>query len=519
MKKIDWDIDLNMDRRQFIKTAAVTAGAVGLGSLGIIGATGCSGTSGNRQVLARVEVTGDVSDLKLPVHAELEDVDEIYYVLVIAGTSELNEAGVKYRVLDYYAPGVRYLIGWEDEDDVRQEAAKKLPILYDDGEHIIIRYKSELSDILPQMGFKLKLMSKTPLSFDDEDINTQGILEGRFAPASLEQNSHVQKMITGITEDNIRSHINALTGETAVLVDGSEYTFKTRHTKSGEPIDKATQYIHNRLKALNISSDFQKWTTDDNTLSNRNVIGEIPGQTKSKEIVILIAHLDSISNDEDGRAPGADDNASGCVALLAAAEMMKNYTFQRTVRFVFTTGEEQAIHGGEYYAEWAAKQNQNIYAVINLDMISYSKQADSDGRRKQQVKTRNKTHNKNGYAKDAKIANTYLDVVNTYAYQNPSVNADKLSAVLNSFIEDDGEAASDHSPFWDKKYGAIWLIEYAERGFINSRMHTKNDRVKDVKDDVEKDYLNLRYFTAIVKATTGATAHLAEIIDVKPVPA
>lgn len=519
MKKIDRRIDADMDRRQFIKTAAMTAGAVGLGTLGLTGLTGCGSSTENRQILARVEVTGDVSDLKLPVYAELEDADEVYYVLVIAYISELTDARVKYRELDYYTPGTRYLIGWEDEDDIRREAAKTLPVLYDDGEHIIIRYKPELSDILPRMGFKLKLISKTPLSFDDEESNKLSARKGMSATSSLEQNSHVQKMISDITEDNIRSHMNALTGETAVLIGGSEYKFKTRHTKSGDPIDKATQYIHDRLNALNLSPDFQKWTTDDNVLSNRNVVGEITGQTKSKEIVILIAHLDSISNDDDGRAPGADDNASGCVALLAAAEMMKNYTFQRTVRFVFTTGEEQAIHGGEYYAEWAAKQKHNIYAVINLDMVSFSKQADSDGRRKHQVKTRNKTHNKNGYAKDARIADTYLDVVNTYAYQSLPAGADKLSTILNAFIEDDGEPTSDHSPFWDKKYGAIWLIEYAEKGFINPKMHTRNDRVKEVKDDVEKDFLNLRYFAAIVKATTGAAAHLAEVIGVKPAPA
>ncbi len=68
-------------------------------------------------------------------------------------------------------------------------------------------------------------------------------------------------------------------------------------------------------------------------------------KTTPDEIVLLIAHLDSISKGTDVIAPGADDNASGCVGLLTAAKIRKSYEFKRTVRFVFTTGEEQSLCG------------------------------------------------------------------------------------------------------------------------------------------------------------------------------
>ena len=44
-----------------------------------------------------------------------------------------------------------------------------------------------------------------------------------------------------------------------------------------------------------------------------------------------------------GSAPGADDNGSGSAALLTAANIMSRYRFQRTIRFVFFTGEEQGF--------------------------------------------------------------------------------------------------------------------------------------------------------------------------------
>ena len=70
-------------------------------------ATVCSGgdsSSGETLVLARVEVPEYLEDLDLPVYADLEDEDEVYYALVIASERELIEAGASYRVLDDYIP-------------------------------------------------------------------------------------------------------------------------------------------------------------------------------------------------------------------------------------------------------------------------------------------------------------------------------------------------------------------------------------------------------------------------------
>ena len=64
---------------------------------------------------------------------------------------------------------MRYLIAWEDDDADREEAAKIVPVLYDDGEHIIVRYRPELSELLPELGFVLKIMSATPINYTAEE--------------------------------------------------------------------------------------------------------------------------------------------------------------------------------------------------------------------------------------------------------------------------------------------------------------------------------------------------------------
>ena len=46
-----------------------------------------------------------------------------------------------------------------------------------------------------------------------------------------------------------------------------------------------------------------------------------PGLSAQDEVVLVTAHLDDMP--DVGRAPGADDNASGCVAVMIAADILQ----------------------------------------------------------------------------------------------------------------------------------------------------------------------------------------------------
>ncbi|MEE9911304.1 MAG: Zn-dependent exopeptidase M28 [Deltaproteobacteria bacterium] len=463
--------------------------------------------AGDQKILARVEVKGYLEDLNLPVYADLEDEDGVYYALVIATRAELDRAGAAFRIIDIVAPGTRYIIAWDDEDDAHEKAAGLVNVLYDDGEHLIVRYKRQLTELLPDLGFDIWLMSKVPINV---------IVPGEvFAPGPYPaiaaipfvKNPDVDAMIKAVKEEDIKAWTEHLSGEKQVEVNGSLVTLSSRHTyQTGTKIAQATKYVYDQLKEMGLAVSFFEWTSEDeeteDEISSRNVVGEIRGTTNPDEIIILIAHLDTISEDEDGIEPGADDNASGCVGLLAAADIMRFYKFKRTIRFVFTTGEEQGLYGGTAYAEKMEENEENVVAVLNLDMIGYSKKTNPYVKPKQQIKIRHRK-NKTGHTRDLPIAQTYVKVVSAYG----------MDQVFDAVIEDDGEDASDHAPFWDLTatclrrnpagacYPAAWAIEYAEEGFINPEMHTGNDRV---------GILNMPYYTAIVKAALGTAAHLAE---------
>jgi len=455
--------------------------------LGVVAATGWTcdaAASAEVQFLARVEAPGSLADLNLPVYADMVDGAGKYYTLVIAAQAQLQGAGVAFLVIDACSPGTRYLIALERRPGARLQASKEMKVLYDDGRRIIVKDSPGLADALAEMGFALKLMSDTPmiLAPSVQAPQVERLLEPAFTP-----DLRVSQMIGQVTQEGINSFLAGLSGETPVTVEGAPYTLTTRHTSSGTPLQKATQYVFEQLQTWGLSVSFHTWTGT--PWAGRNVVGELRGFRLPDEIVLVTAHLDDMPS--SGAAPGADDNGSGSAALLAAAQIMSRYQFQRTIRFVFFTGEEQGLYGSASYAGSVAAQK--IIAVLNLDMIAYSTQTAPI----QRLHTR--TSANPGFAGDLAIANTLVNVVNTYG----------LAGSLQPTITSDGENASDHSSFWDKGFPAVLAIEDDKNNF-NPRYHTSSDQLQ---------YLNMPYCTAQVKATVGTTAHLAApFAKVTPAP-
>jgi len=102
-----------------------------------------------------------------------------------------------------------------------------------------------------------------------------------------------------------------------------------------------------------------------------NVIADQKKKAKSKDVVIVGAHLDSVIE-----GPGINDNGSGTAAILEIAEEMaelgytKKNKLQRQVRFAFWGAEEANLLGSEYYVEQLTENQQaKIYANLNFDML------------------------------------------------------------------------------------------------------------------------------------------------------
>ncbi|MGB3713731.1 MAG: M28 family peptidase, partial [Candidatus Promineifilaceae bacterium] len=265
-----------------------------------------------------------------------------------------------------------------------------------------------------------------------------------------------------------------LSGEWPVIVGDQPFTITTRYTDSGEPIEKATEYVAEHMGNLDLDVEYHVW----NVSRPPNVIGEMTGETDPDDIFLITAHLDDVVriNPLESIIPGADDNASGSTAVMIAADIFSQYRWGCTLRFAFFTGEEQGLLGSNAYANRSFQNGENIVGVLNLDMIGWNTPGSSRDI---------DLHAKSAVPGSVAIAQLFADVVDTY-------NIDLIPQISTY-----GSGGSDHVPFWNNGYAAILGIE--DLGDFNDYYHTTNDLLRNMDID---------YFTEFVRASIGTFAYM-----------
>ncbi len=285
-------------------------------------------------------------------------------------------------------------------------------------------------------------------------------------PLAVTPDPRVQAMLDQVNSETVLLYDRQLAGELPVFVDGENYTITSRYTYSGTPIEKATHYVGQHLQSLGMNVEYHVW----NNSTNPNVIGEIVGRTHPEQIYIIGAHLDAVQG-----APGADDNASGSVAVLIAADILSQYQWDCTLRFAFWTGEEQGLYGSNAYAQRALSRGENIVAYLNLDMIAYNTLGSTPDIDLVYHPSKPST---------LTLAQLFADVIDAY-------DLNLVPQVLGDTAND-----SDHASFWNKGYTSILAIE--DFNDFNPYYHTSNDTPA---------HNNLPYFTEFVKAALATFVH------------
>ena len=431
------------------------------------------------QVLARVEVTAPITALDLPIHAWLQDALGQEYLLVICAESRLAKSTWPYRILDSDARAEEYVLAIPRRAGARTAAAERYSVVHDDGLRLVMRVTPGRAEELAGMGYAIQRLSQEPIVWRRAQPAGEGMPEQRKDLEGFSPNPLLGQMVSRVQPSDLLARLRRVSGEELVVAGGDPYAITTRHTGSGLPVQKATQFAYEQLQALGLDTRYHNWSRSGYT--NRNVISTQPGTARSNEVVLITAHLDDMPGGE--RAPGADDNASGSVAVLTAADLFAQLGFERTVRFVLFTGEEQGLLGSAQYAAEAAAAGDNIVAVFNMDMLAW----DHSGGPALRLHTR--TTGNPGYSNDLFIASVFTNVVSAYG----------LSNSLSPILTPNADGASDHASFWNKGYPALYAEEDYPDDF-NPYYHSVNDTLANV---------NLDYFTAFTRAALGTVAHLA----------
>ena len=136
-----------------------------------------------------------------------------------------------------------------------------------------------------------------------------------------------------------------------------------------KPAGDGGTFIQNVSGNFRFRNETKHWHT-------RNVIAVLPGSDPKRkdEVILLTAHLDhlgigkAVNGDEIYN--GADDDASGCVAVLELARSLaQSGAAKRTVLFVFFGSEETGGQGNQYFLAHPPVPLGNIVANLEFEMI------------------------------------------------------------------------------------------------------------------------------------------------------
>jgi leucyl aminopeptidase len=294
--------------------------------------------------------------------------------------------------------------------------------------------------------------------------------------------------------------IAELSGAEPVPINNGEAFIQTRSSyvlfEPGDDLSAFT-YIQNELVNLGFipGRDFTIHTYaypygDRHPERNwKNLILTFPGADPylQSEKVLLVAHLDSTSNQEQTLAPGADDNGTGASGLLEAAAILSQFRFDRTIHLVWFSGEEHSRLGSNHFVADYADWMPDIRAVINLDMFGF----DWDGDRCFEVHagTLPGSH---------EIGKCLASVIEAY----------DLDLTFDYLDDENAYTLSDHYPFWQQGVPAVMVIEnYSFQPGGVCGVTDRNYHYHHTSDILS--YINADTGFSILQAGIAALSHLS----------
>ncbi len=206
------------------------------------------------------------------------------------------------------------------------------------------------------------------------------IMLGNYSPANYQATTIINH------PDDIISHINNEVNPDSVhsyLLTLS--SFYTRHTASDTMsqdtgIGAARRWAYTKFQGFSqnaenrlVVSYLQFDTVICSMAQHRNIFAVLPGmQTEDPSVIIIEAHIDSRCEsrcDSACQANGMEDNGSGSALVLELARTMSQLSFDHTIVFMLTIGEEQGLFGAQAFAEYAVEKGIEIKAVLNNDIV------------------------------------------------------------------------------------------------------------------------------------------------------
>ena len=246
-------------------------------------------------------------------------------------------------------------------------------------------------------------------------------------------------------------------------VDFAPRSYQNKHN-----IARCADYIRKHFQAAGAVVSSQEYTASSATYEN--IVAHFGPETGRR--VIVGAHYDACDT-----TPGADDNASGIAGLLELARLIGAEQSPPTLRLdlvAYCTEEPPHFAGTEMgsfqHAQWLAKENVEVAAMICLEMIGYF--TDEPNSQSYPLPAFKLIYPSTG---------NFIGIVgNTQqrdllaAVKHAMSGASDLpvySAAIPSSVP--GVDFSDHRSYWHFKFPAIMITDMAF--YRNTAYHTESD--------------------------------------------
>jgi hypothetical protein len=279
-------------------------------------------------------------------------------VTLLAGK---NNPRKEYRFPDDFFPGSNSASGRVSGEVIYVGYGISAPELgYDDYRNIDVKGKI----LLMETGVPYGVNDSTQMKWEPYSYHRYKFQHAReLGAAGLLYVSKIANPNTSYLKGFVYAHVSDSVAEELFAGSGKKY-LETRAaiTKNIRPNSFA---LHKKVQITASTNYFPD-------SRSCNVIGMIEGSDPKlkEEAIILGAHLDAVGS-PGCLFPGALDNASGSVDILAAAKALAASGVRpaRTIIFAFFGGEECGLYGSKKCVELPVWPKEKTLCMINLDMV------------------------------------------------------------------------------------------------------------------------------------------------------
>jgi len=221
------------------------------------------------------------------------------------------------------------------------------------------------------------------------------------------------------------------------------------------------------------------------------VVATLPGATVRR--VMVGGHFDTINMKEadltSGRAPGANDDASGVALTLEMARILSQRKWNQTLVFCVFSGEEQGLLGSRALAKHAKEQGWKIDAVFSNDMVG-----NSSNNLGMHDDTQIRVFSDEADAHQSRECARFIELI----ARNAGIKAGRKNfGVKLVFRKDRFGRGGDHTPFNEEGFTAVRFVEPNEE---YSRQHTPDDL---------PEFEDWKYLANVAKVNLAGIATLA----------